>query len=106
MHYDLMENYLDYGFHIGNFTSKDLEQISPEGVDFKEEIKYSHNRKYLLTRNNSATGENGKQFVLTYNKLSAWLDRTHVVFGEVIDGHHVVDQVEMLASYNGPPDIK
>jgi peptidylprolyl isomerase len=49
---------------------------------------------------NSGPHTNGSQFFITTVK-TAWLDGKHVVFGEVVSGMEVVQQVEALGSESG-----
>ena len=49
---------------------------------------------------NAGPDTNGSQFFITFTEAQ-WLTGNHVVFGEVIDGKNIVDQLENLGSYNG-----
>jgi peptidylprolyl isomerase len=35
--------------------------------------------------------------------VTSWLDGKHVVFGEVVEGKDIVDQIEKLGSQSGRP---
>ena len=43
---------------------------------------------------------NGSQFYITLSKLH-WLNKKHVVFGEVIEGKEIVDKLESLGTNSG-----
>ena len=49
---------------------------------------------------NSGPNTNGSQFFITLNK-TPWLNGKHVVFGEVIEGWEVVDELERTGSSSG-----
>lgn len=58
-----------------------------------EDFCDEHDKKYLLSMANCGPNTNGSQFFLTF-KETPHLDGKHVVFGEVVDGFRVVEQVE------------
>jgi cyclophilin family peptidyl-prolyl cis-trans isomerase len=43
---------------------------------------------------------NGSQFYITLNVLH-WLNEKHVVFGEVVDGFDVIDDMEKYGTESG-----
>jgi cyclophilin family peptidyl-prolyl cis-trans isomerase len=51
---------------------------------------------------NSGPDSNGSQFFITFNE-APFLNGKHVVFGEVIDGFHIVQQLEKIGTGNGIP---
>jgi peptidylprolyl isomerase len=49
---------------------------------------------------NSGPNTNGSQFFICTSKTS-WLDGKHVVFGKVVDGYSVVQEMEKVGSQSG-----
>jgi cyclophilin family peptidyl-prolyl cis-trans isomerase len=49
---------------------------------------------------NRGPNTNGSQFFMTFAQ-TAWLDGKHMVFGRVIEGLEVLDQLERIGSQSG-----
>ncbi|MEM7735334.1 MAG: peptidylprolyl isomerase [Deinococcota bacterium] len=67
------------------------------GYEFDDEIVegLSHDGKGVLSMANSGPGTNGSQFFLTFVE-TPWLDGRHTVFGEVIEGEAVLDDIQRI----------
>ncbi|MEU6549029.1 peptidylprolyl isomerase [Streptomyces sp. NPDC046915] len=76
------------------------------GEKFQDEnFTLKHDRPYLLSMANAGPHSNGSQFFIT-TVVTDWLDGKHVVFGEVVEGQDLVDQIEALGSGSGSPKGK
>ncbi|CAF2381357.1 unnamed protein product [Rotaria sp. Silwood2] len=71
------------------------------GEKFDDEgFPYLHDRSGLLSMANSGPNTNGSQFFLTFVPCPH-LDKKHVVFGQVLQGFHILKDLEMSGSDNG-----
>jgi len=71
------------------------------GRTFEDEnFTLPHDRKYILSMANKGPNTGSSQFFITV-KPTPWLNGKHVVFGHVVSGQKVVDQVEALGSHTG-----
>ncbi|CAF0875009.1 unnamed protein product, partial [Rotaria sordida] len=71
------------------------------GEKFDDEgFPYLHDRVGLLSMANSGPNTNGSQFFLTFVPCPH-LDRKHVVFGQVLQGFHILKDLELSGSDSG-----
>lgn len=66
------------------------------GKSFEDEVthKKTFNKKGLLAMANSGPNTNGSQFFITTTDNASWLNNKHTIFGEVISGYKVVEEIE------------
>jgi cyclophilin family peptidyl-prolyl cis-trans isomerase len=76
------------------------------GNKFEDEnFKEKHTTPYLLSMANAGKNTNGSQFFMTFVPCP-WLDNKHVVFGKVVEGQNIVDQLHKQGSGQGNTKTK
>ncbi|CAF3831408.1 unnamed protein product, partial [Adineta steineri] len=87
----------DFMIQAGDFTEGNgTGGESIYGGTFADEnFQIKHDRPYLLSMANRGPNTNGSQFFITTADAS-YLDGKHVVFGHVVAGQSVVDEIENL----------
>ena len=97
----IITNFMAQGgdFTAGNGTGGE----SIYGSKFADEnFSMKHTKGGLLSMANAGPGTNGSQFFITFT-ATPWLDGKHVVFGEVVDGQAVLEQLKKVSSSSGTP---
>ena len=66
------------------------------GYQFEDEINDHMIVRGTLAMANAGPNTNGSQFFIVTTEAAPWLDGKHTVFGKVVSGMEVVDQLEGL----------
>ncbi|MFZ9669408.1 MAG: peptidylprolyl isomerase [Solirubrobacterales bacterium] len=64
------------------------------GYQFEDEFNPNKVIRGALAMANAGPNTNGSQFFIVTTPTAEWLDGKHTVFGKVIDGMEVVDEIE------------
>ncbi len=78
------------------------------GYRFADEItegKNKHDKPGMLSMANAGPNTNGSQFFIT-TVPTPWLDKGHTIFGEVVEGYDVVDQISKVKTYPGDKPVE
>ena len=103
--FKVIKNFLIEG---GDFENNDgTGGYSIYGKYFEDEnFYYSHSREGLLSMSHNSQNLNGSQFFITL-KDTPWLDKKHVVFGQVVKGFDLLKEIENVETDNNDkPKVK
>lgn len=76
------------------------------GAKFADEnFKIKHTKAGQLSMANAGPGTNGSQFFITTVECP-WLDNKHVVFGGLVSGQQVLNEIEYCGTQSGTPKKK
>ena len=73
------------------------------GDEFHTDLQFD--RPYLLAMANAGPGTNGSQFFIT-TVPTPWLNRKHTIFGEVIEGAGVIDEISRAQTGRNDRPVK
>jgi cyclophilin family peptidyl-prolyl cis-trans isomerase len=90
----IIKDFMIQGGDIEGLNGKGGMSIYGRSFD-DENFILKHDRPYLLSMANHGPDTNGSQFFITTN-CAEHLDGKHVVFGEVVSGHAIVDKLNNI----------
>ena len=70
-----------------------------------ENLTLKFSQPYLLAMANSGPDTNGSQFFITFKKTE-WLNGNYVIFGQLLDGFNVLNEIEKAGRSSGTPTQK
>ena len=95
----------NFGFQGGDFTHGDGrggESIYGGFFD-DESFQVKHNRAYMLSMANSGKKNTNRSQFFVNTVKTQWLDKTHEVFGMVLEGKSVITEIEKVGTHGGFP---
>ena len=87
-----------FGISGGKFGDEDVSSFDVRLPD--ENLDIRHNRRGLLTTSTHGVNAVGSQFTITFDE-TPYLDGYQSVFGQVVEGHEVLDQLEKGCDRHG-----
>lgn len=102
----IIPNFMCQGGDITRHNGTGGESIY--GPSFQDEFEngyISHSVPYLVSMANGGPHTNSSQFFITLDKTK-WLDEKHVVFGRVVQGVEVVQQMAATGTSSGKTRVK
>jgi len=99
----IIPNFLIQGGDITEVNGVGGESIYGGYFD-DESFEVLHNKLYTLSMANKGPNSNGSQFFINTVKTS-WLDNKNVVFGMVLAGFEIIDEIEAVGSNEGDPQV-
>ncbi|KAL7443870.1 hypothetical protein ACHAXH_007724 [Discostella pseudostelligera] len=100
----IIPNFMIQGGNISGNNGVGGESIYGGYFD-DESFEVPHNKMYLLNMANKGPNSNGSQFFINTVKTS-WLDNKNVVFGMVLSGFELVDEIEAVGTNEGTPQVE
>jgi len=76
------------------------------GYTFEDEINDHKIARGALAMANAGPNTNGSQFFIVTTPEAQWLDGKHTVFGRVVEGMDVVDQIEATRTGAGDKPVE
>ena len=67
-----------------------------------ENLTLKHDKPYKLSMANQGKDSNGSQFFITF-AATPWLDGHHQIFGEVIEGFDIIEELQKIGTQSGTP---